>query len=48
MTPWDACQFQALSGSIKQVSGVEAGVLAAKSLINLGEANVTLETGDSF
>ena len=46
--PRDACQFQALLASIKQAYGVEASVLIAKSLVNIGEANITLETGGNF
>jgi len=48
MTPWDARQSHALSTNIKQTYGVEVSVLVVKSLINLVEANITLEIGGSF
>ena len=41
-TPWNACQFQALSVRIKQQAGSSASsVLTVKSLNNLAEADVT-------
>ena len=40
-TPWNACQFQALSIRIKQFVGVMNRVLVVTSFNNIAEANIT-------
>ena len=47
MTPWNACQFQALSGEVKQQAGSSASrASSVKSPDNLAEANFTPARGD--